>query len=146
MRRHIITPRQGRRKVWKSGGANSNVVNIGCPPCWDRDNWSAKIWGAMAPCPTRFRRPYEARSLAGRPKTMWNGYPERPMQVVHGNFHHAAAQLGELISEGKLWYVFWWIRFRKIPIFILFFRVSRCKIGFQIWLIGYVMMSNDKWP
>ena len=31
---------QGRRKVWKSGGASSNA-----PPSWDRVNWSAKIWG-----------------------------------------------------------------------------------------------------
>ena len=35
---------EGRRKVWKSGGASSNEVGIICLPGWDRVNWSAKIW------------------------------------------------------------------------------------------------------
>ena len=36
--------RQGRRKVWKSGGgsARSAVVDIICPPGWDRVNGLAK--------------------------------------------------------------------------------------------------------
>ena len=42
---------QGRRKVSKSGGAGSSVVGIISPTSLglDRVNWSAKIWGCLAP-------------------------------------------------------------------------------------------------
>ena len=41
---------QGRRKSWKSGGCQYYLVGLICPPpSWDRVNWFAKIWGAMAP-------------------------------------------------------------------------------------------------
>ena len=33
---------QGRRKVWKSGGARSTVVGKICPPGWDRVSCLAK--------------------------------------------------------------------------------------------------------
>ena len=39
-----ILTQQGPRKVWKSGGASSNVIGIICQPGWDRVNWSANIW------------------------------------------------------------------------------------------------------
>ena len=42
--------KQGRRKVWKSGGgARSTVVGIICSPDWDRLNCSANKWGGKAP-------------------------------------------------------------------------------------------------
>ena len=43
---------KGWRKVWKSGVASSNVVEINCPfpSGWDRLNWFAKIWGRAPPC------------------------------------------------------------------------------------------------
>ena len=44
----VYSAEQGRRKVWKSGGASSNVVGIICP-----FNWSAKI---MAPAAPRIRQ------------------------------------------------------------------------------------------
>ena len=40
---------QGRRKVWKFGGACSTVVGIICPPGWDRVNCSSKHWGGLSP-------------------------------------------------------------------------------------------------
>ena len=51
-------PSQGHRKVWKSGGASSNMVGIICPPGWERVNWSTKIWGVPWPPPLpRLRQP-----------------------------------------------------------------------------------------
>ena len=47
---------QGRRKVWKSGGARSTVVGIICPPGLDRVNCLAKNWGAKAPPAPHLRR------------------------------------------------------------------------------------------
>ena len=35
---------QGRRKVWKSGGARNNVWAQPAPPTWYKVMWSAKIW------------------------------------------------------------------------------------------------------
>ena len=36
---------QGRRKVWKSGGASIIWWAQSAPPGWDRVHWSAKIFG-----------------------------------------------------------------------------------------------------
>ena len=38
---------QGRRNVYKSDGASSNMVGILSSPRWNRVNWSAKIWREM---------------------------------------------------------------------------------------------------
>ena len=49
---------QGRRKVWKSGGAYSTMMDIFCPPGWDRVNCSDKNWGGGSkPQPPHLRQP-----------------------------------------------------------------------------------------
>ena len=54
-RKNLALERQGRRKVWKSGEACSNVVGIIFTPGWDRVNWSDNIWGG--PWHPRLRQP-----------------------------------------------------------------------------------------
>ena len=40
---------QGRRKIWKSGGARNTVWGECALPGWDRVNWSAKNWEDLSP-------------------------------------------------------------------------------------------------
>ena len=71
------------------------------------------------------------------------------MQVVHGNFHHAAAQLSVLIFEGKLWDVSDEYILERSQ-FLYYFSESVMQNRFldlaNSPVIGYVMMSNAKWP
>ena len=48
---------QGRRNVYKSDGASSNMVGILSSPRWNRVNWSAKIWRGMVISPPPLCQP-----------------------------------------------------------------------------------------
>ena len=82
---------QGRRKVWKSGGARSTVVGIICPPGWDTVNYFAKNWGGGT----------EA-GVGGLGGIMGGGQPNRV------NWHST----GSLIpSDSEFWFFYYTLLF-----------------------------------
>ena len=45
------------KSIWTHSGGGGIVLGIISPPDLNRVSLSTKIWGAMTPCPPRYRRP-----------------------------------------------------------------------------------------
>ena len=101
---NFYSAHQGRRKVWKSGGACSTGWGWCAPPGRDRVNWSAKNWGSVRPPAT----PFQHACIVGKVLVKLKLAVPSTLTAMTFMFWSMPLMITPMLFLALLGTIFWW--------------------------------------